>query len=78
MICQPESDLQRNEARLQYCVFDLMFIDGEDLRQAPLIERQVVCATTDRKRKIASPKNSPPISATTRNSGHTTSIPAPR
>jgi hypothetical protein len=39
---------------------------------------QAVCATTDRKRRIASPKNSPPISATSMNSGHTTSMPAPR
>ena len=30
----------RSEARLQYCLFDLMFLDGEDLRQAPLIERK--------------------------------------
>jgi bifunctional non-homologous end joining protein LigD len=30
----------RNEARLRYCMFDLMFLDGEDLRQAPLIERK--------------------------------------
>jgi bifunctional non-homologous end joining protein LigD len=30
----------RSEARLQYCLFDLMFLDGEDLREAPLIERK--------------------------------------
>lgn len=36
------------------------------------------CATTDLKRRMARPKNKPPISATRRNCGHTTSIPAPR
>ncbi|MEA2884727.1 MAG: bifunctional non-ous end joining protein LigD [Bradyrhizobium sp.] len=30
----------RNEARLQYCAFDLMFHDGEDLRGLPLLERK--------------------------------------
>jgi bifunctional non-homologous end joining protein LigD len=30
----------RSEARLQYCLFDLMFLDGEDLRHLPLIERK--------------------------------------
>ena len=30
----------RSEARLQYCLFDMMFLDGEDLRQAPLLERK--------------------------------------
>ncbi len=28
----------RSEARLQYCLFDVMFLDGEDLRQFSLIE----------------------------------------
>jgi bifunctional non-homologous end joining protein LigD len=30
----------RNEAKLQYCAFDLMFHDGEDLRGLPLLERK--------------------------------------
>ena len=30
----------RHEARLLYCVFDLMFHDGEDLRAWPLLERK--------------------------------------
>ena len=30
----------RNEAKLQYCAFDLMFHDGEDLRGMPLLERK--------------------------------------
>jgi bifunctional non-homologous end joining protein LigD len=30
----------RHEAKLLYCVFDLMFCDGEDLRGLPLIERK--------------------------------------
>ncbi|MBB4263585.1 bifunctional non-homologous end joining protein LigD [Bradyrhizobium sp. CIR3A] len=30
----------RHEAKLLYCVFDLMFVDGEDLRALPLIERK--------------------------------------
>jgi bifunctional non-homologous end joining protein LigD len=30
----------RNEARLQYCAFDIMFQDGEDLRGLPLLERK--------------------------------------
>jgi bifunctional non-homologous end joining protein LigD len=30
----------RNEAKLQYCAFDLMFHDGEDLRELPLLERK--------------------------------------
>jgi bifunctional non-homologous end joining protein LigD len=30
----------RNEAKLQYCAFDLMFHDGEDLRSQPLLERK--------------------------------------
>lgn len=30
----------RSEARLQYCLFDVMFVGGEDLRRAPLIERK--------------------------------------
>ena len=36
------------------------------------------CATTDLKRRMARPKNKPPINATRTNWGHTTSIPAPR
>jgi bifunctional non-homologous end joining protein LigD len=30
----------RNEAKLKYCAFDLMFHDGEDLRGLPLLERK--------------------------------------
>lgn len=30
----------RHEAKLQYCAFDLMFKDGEDLRRLPLTERK--------------------------------------
>jgi bifunctional non-homologous end joining protein LigD len=30
----------RHEAKLQYCAFDLMFQDGEDLRGLPLLERK--------------------------------------
>jgi bifunctional non-homologous end joining protein LigD len=30
----------RHEAKLQYCAFDLMFQDGEDLRRLPLTERK--------------------------------------
>ncbi|WP_407114145.1 non-homologous end-joining DNA ligase [Bradyrhizobium sp. LMG 9283] len=30
----------RHEAKLLYCVFDLMFADGEDLRKRPLLERK--------------------------------------
>jgi bifunctional non-homologous end joining protein LigD len=30
----------RHEAKLQYCAFDLMFHDGEDLRGLPLLERK--------------------------------------
>ena len=30
----------RSEARLLYCFFDLMFLDGEDLRRLPLVERK--------------------------------------
>ena len=30
----------RNEAKLQYCAFDLMFHDGEDLRGLTLLERK--------------------------------------
>src|SRR5215208_3107248 len=30
----------RHEAKLQYCAFDLMFQDGEDLRNLPLLERK--------------------------------------
>ena len=36
----------RAEATLRYCIFDLMFLDGEDLRGRPLIERK------DRLRRI--------------------------
>lgn len=31
---------QRLRARLRYCLFDLMFLDGEDVRGQPLIERK--------------------------------------
>ncbi|MBR0868961.1 non-homologous end-joining DNA ligase [Bradyrhizobium tropiciagri] len=30
----------RHEAKLLYCAFDLMFMDGEDLRKLPLLERK--------------------------------------
>ena len=30
----------RHDAKLQYCAFDLMFQDGEDLRGLTLIERK--------------------------------------
>jgi bifunctional non-homologous end joining protein LigD len=30
----------RHEAKLLYCVFDMMFCDGEDLRALPLLERK--------------------------------------
>jgi bifunctional non-homologous end joining protein LigD len=30
----------RCEAKLLYCIFDIMFLDGEDLRSVPLIERK--------------------------------------
>ena len=30
----------RHEAKLLYCIFDLMFCAGEDLRQLPLLERK--------------------------------------
>src|SRR5436190_24360756 len=30
----------RAEATLRYCIFDLMFLDGKDLRSLPLIERK--------------------------------------
>ncbi|MGY8706124.1 non-homologous end-joining DNA ligase [Bradyrhizobium sp. 18BD] len=30
----------RREAKLLYCVIDLMFVDGEDLRRLPLLERK--------------------------------------
>jgi bifunctional non-homologous end joining protein LigD len=31
---------RRREAKLQYCVFDLMFHQGDDLRNLPLLERK--------------------------------------
>jgi len=31
---------RRDEAKLRYCAFDLMFQDGEDLRDLPLLERK--------------------------------------
>jgi bifunctional non-homologous end joining protein LigD len=31
---------RRHEAKLQYCAFDLMFQDGDDLRGLPLLERK--------------------------------------
>src|SRR6185369_6449173 len=30
----------RHEAKLLYCAFDLMFLDGEDLRKLPLLARK--------------------------------------
>src|SRR3954464_1248973 len=30
----------RSKAKLQYCAFDLMFLDDEDLRDLPLTERK--------------------------------------
>lgn len=30
----------RTQARLRYCIFDLMFLDGKDLRRLPLTERK--------------------------------------
>src|SRR5437588_7619499 len=30
----------RREAKLQYCAFDLMFLEGEDLRELALLERK--------------------------------------
>jgi bifunctional non-homologous end joining protein LigD len=30
----------RAEAKLRYCIFDLMFLKGEDLRDLPLVERK--------------------------------------
>ena len=30
----------RREAKLRYCAFDVMFCDGEDLRNFPLLERK--------------------------------------
>ena len=30
----------RHEAKLLYCAFDLMFLDGEDLRDLPLLDRK--------------------------------------
>jgi bifunctional non-homologous end joining protein LigD len=30
----------RSKAKLQYCAFDLMFLDGVDLRELPLTERK--------------------------------------
>lgn len=31
---------QKEKTRLRYCVFDLLFLDGKDLRSQPLIERK--------------------------------------
>ena len=31
---------QKQKTRLRYCVFDLLFLDGDDLRSRPLIERK--------------------------------------
>ena len=31
---------EREEVRLRYCVFDLLYLDGQDLRERPLIERK--------------------------------------
>jgi bifunctional non-homologous end joining protein LigD len=30
----------RSEAKLLYCIFDMMFLEGEDLRRLPLLERK--------------------------------------
>ena len=47
--------------------------------QVPELYRiYVVCATTERNRMMARPKNKAPMTATARNWGHTTSSPAPR
>ena len=40
--------------------------------------RYVACAAVERKRRIATRKNRPPMPATSRNCGQTTSKPAPR
>jgi transposase len=66
--------------------------DGEEEREREAAKRrmpsilwlstampiQVDCAETRRNRSNARPKKRPPISATAKNSGHTTSRPAPR
>ena len=31
---------RRTDAKLRYCVFDIMFLDGQDLRSLPLLERK--------------------------------------
>lgn len=46
--------------------------------QPPAVPRHVDCADTRRNRSNARPKKKLPISATAKNSGHTTSRPAPR
>jgi len=33
-------EVQKTGGRLRYCVFDLMFLDGKDLRSLPLVERK--------------------------------------
>jgi bifunctional non-homologous end joining protein LigD len=33
---------EREKARLRYCVFDLLYLEGKDLRQHPLIERKKI------------------------------------
>jgi bifunctional non-homologous end joining protein LigD len=33
-------EAQKTGGRLRYCVFDLMFLDGKDLRRLPLVERK--------------------------------------
>lgn len=35
---------EREKVRLQYCVFDLLYLDDEDLRHRPLIERKKLLA----------------------------------
>ena len=35
---------EREKVRLQYCVFDLLYLDDEDLRHRPLIERKELLA----------------------------------
>ena len=43
---------RRHEAKLQYCVFDLMFQDGEDLRGLSLLERKKRAKTILPKHKL--------------------------
>ena len=43
---------RRHEAKLQYCIFDLMFQDGDDLRGLPLVERKKRLKTILPKHKL--------------------------